>query len=193
MRAPTQPPVVGLCRDPATSRIFIPMGFFDAPGAVTFRHAADGRLLFRPFGRRGGTYEVSPERAEHLLAWQRRYYLVSFVGTILLVQWQGLRALWALPVVTSVLLLKYRHFMRTLPRVSEEPVPVTRGEVFQAQAKAVGSRWLGWIALGSVLMFALGAWMCVVQPGRDAYMIAGFFGLCAVVNSAQWWVARRRG
>jgi hypothetical protein len=168
------------------------MSFFDAPGAVTFRHAADGRLLFRPFGRVSGTWEVSPERAEHLLAWQRRFYAVSFVGTVLLVQRWGLRALWTVPLVTAVLLLKYWHFARTLPRATEEPVPVTRGELFEAQAKAVGSRWLGLVTLGSVLMLALGAIMCMVKPGRDAYMVVSFFGLCAVVNGAQWWAARRR-
>lgn len=36
----------------------------------------------------------------------------------------------------------------------------------------------------SVLMFAVGVWLCVVHPGRDTYFVAGFFGLCTVVNGA---------
>jgi len=169
------------------------MGLLDAPSASLFRHAPDGRTLFQPFGRRGGTFVVSPERAAHLVAWQRRYLLATFVAVIVAVQLWQLRALWGVPVLLAPLYAKYWHFTRTLPRTDDEPVPVSRREVFAAHASAAGTRVLIPVVIGSAALFAVGIWMCVTQPGRDAYLVAGFFGLCTIVNGAQLWVARRRG
>jgi hypothetical protein len=167
------------------------MGFFDATSASLFRKSADGRTLFRPFGKRGGTYLVSDERAEELRAWQRRFFIVAFVAIVVLVQLWQYRVLWATPLFVAVLCVKYWHFTRTLPRTDDEPVAVSRSEMLTAQANAVGTRVLLPVAIGSALFFAAGVWMCVAKPGRDAYMVAGFFGLCTMVNGWQYLVARR--
>ena len=92
----------------------------DAPSASLFRHAADSRVLFRPFGRRGGTYVVSAERAAHLRAWQRWYMMLGFVVILVAVRTWQLTALWLVPVLVAPLYVKYWHFARTLPRTDEE-------------------------------------------------------------------------
>ena len=132
------------------------MGFFDGPSASLFRQAPDGRVLFRPFGRRGGTYEVSPERAAHLRRWQQRYMLAMFAVIIVAVERWRYAALWLVPLLVLPLYLKYWHFARTLPRTDEEPLPVRRAELFAAIASATGSRVLLVAAAGSALLFAAG-------------------------------------
>ena len=168
------------------------MGFFDGQSAALFRQAPDGRKLFRPFGRRWGTYVVPPERAAHLVVWQRRYLMATFAIILVAVSLWHVQALWGLPVLVAPLYAKYWHFARGLPRTEEEPLPVNRKELFTTQASAIGTRVLFPVVIGSVLMFAGGVWMSVVQPGLESYLVAGFFGLATVVNGAQLWAARRR-
>jgi len=167
------------------------MSFFEATAASLFQQTSDGQTVFRPFGRLWGTFLVSDERAAHLRAWQRRYYIAGFVTIVVSVQLWQLRAMWAAAVLIALLGVKYWHFARKLPRINAEPVRESRSAMFTAHASRVGTRLLLPVTIGSAIFLAIGIWMCIVKPGRDAYFVAGFFGLCTVVNGLQFFVARR--
>jgi|SRR5665213_1256127 len=167
------------------------MGFFEATAASLFQQTSDGRTVFRPFGRLWGTFLVSDEREAHLRAWQRRYYIAGFAAIVVSVHLWQWRAMWAAPVLVAALCVKYWHFARTLPHTNAEPVRVKRSEMFATHASLVGTRLLLPATVGSALFLAIGIWMCIAKPGRDAYFVAGFFGLCTVVNGLQLFVARR--
>jgi hypothetical protein len=172
------------------------MSLTQVAAGTMFYPTPDGRIVFRPWGRKGPCYLLTPAQRDARARWQLAYWALMLVAIVGVMN-RAPRLGPTLATLAAVILGNYAllwAFARGLP-LTDPPSPPTkeyRDHLLSQHARAFGRPML-WIMLAlSVGMSLLGAVAGISASRWDVAALAGgFFGLCAGVFG--WQLRRARG
>jgi hypothetical protein len=168
------------------------MGLVDGVAATFIMHDAEGRTLVRPFGRRGRTYLVPPDREEDVQGFIQLGYLPLLAAVLVAEQVFGLvAALAVVPLLTAALLYALDRRLREFPVTDAKPVE-TRTDMQVVLARSLGTRRVA-ITLAIAVMFTAGGVWMGLSGERDGWWIAAFFGVGAAMQLRTLRLLRRAG
>lgn len=169
------------------------MSLTQVAAGTMFYPTPDGRIVFRPWGKHGPCYLLSPEQRDVRARWQLAYWALM-IATIVIVTNRSPGLVPALTTLAVVVLGNYAlfwAFARGLPLTAPPPPPPKeyRDQLLRQHARAFGKPFLWVMLVLSALMSLLGVLAGISADRWDvAGLAGGFFGLCAAVFA---WQLRR--
>lgn len=160
-----------------------------ASGGI-FYEAADGRIVFRPWGKRGPCYLLTPAQRLVRARIQLGYYgFMLVVITLSTLRLGSVRTFAiALPAILAGNYLLFGLFARGLPTTDPPgpPPPGYTNELIRRHNRAFGKPLLWVMFTLSLLMAAAGVWAGLrTGAWRISVLSGGFFGLCAAAFAWQ--------
>ena len=161
-----------------------------------FARLPDGRIIFRPWGKRGGCYLLDERQRLVRARAQRVFWGLGLVAIVISNQvfTVGTSLVLVLPVALGLQYLLFWSFTRGLLRT--EPPPEIKGSKAQRRelarqrmrerARLMGKGRL-WTLLFGSLLFVAGSVLIAVSGGSIAAALGGFlfFGACAALFAWQ--------
>jgi|SRR5919108_1610986 hypothetical protein len=157
------------------------MGLLAIVEHTALYHAPDGRIVFRPWGKRGKCYLVDPHTRRRFVRALKIHYSLLFLAPftgILGNTLTGILIFFFVWLIASYVL--YWWFSRGLPETDPPPRP-SREEVhlaLQAQSRAVGAPvfWVGTVLSACLTLVAGFLW--AITSEFTMVLATLFFGLC---------------
>ena len=155
------------------------MGLLAMVEHTALYHAPDGRIVFRPWGKRGKCYLVDPGTRRRFVRALKIHYSLLFLALLILWKtWVAYLIVLAVWLVGCYAL--YWWFSRGLPE-TDPPPPPSRDQVraaLRAQSRAVGPLvfWLGTVVGGGLTLIA--GFLLVLTGELSMVLPTLFFGFC---------------
>jgi hypothetical protein len=167
------------------------MRLTDAFATVLFYRAADGRRVFRPWGRLGKCYLVTDAQSQFFTKLYLSYSAIMAVSMIPVENLIGMRYVFllVLPVWLAGTYLGFWVISRRLPETTPPPSPPPeyRRELLRGYNRALGRPFLWALEIGSLGFVGIGFYILLIDPTSrwTGVLCVAFFGLCAMTFARQ--------